>query len=200
MAAEARTPSQRARRSRIIEVAVELLEEREYEQIQIREVAEQADSALATVYRYFPSKELLYAYALIHWGQGFEARVSGQNKTIRTDAERLRLVLRRTARAYGRNPNFYKLTMLLEVTTDPAAREVYSGYTERYDRVIRGLLRDVGPREREAIALLSTSLLGGLLRKWSSGRMPLRRALELIDDAVAVIFSEEPTPAELADL
>lgn len=198
MAAEARTPSQHARRSRIIEVAAHLLDEREYEQIQIREVAEQADSALATVYRYFPSKELLYAYALISWGDTFEARVRGQNKTLSTDAERLRLVLRRTARAYGAHPNFYKLTMLLEVTTDTAARAVFAGYSERYDRIIRDLLRDVGPREREAIALLGTSLLGGLLRKWSSGAMPLRRVLDHIDDAIAVIFDENPAPPPAA--
>ena len=37
--APARTPSQLARRERIVEAATRLLEEREYERIQIREVA-----------------------------------------------------------------------------------------------------------------------------------------------------------------
>ncbi|WP_153347726.1 TetR/AcrR family transcriptional regulator [Nocardia aurantia] len=59
--AEARTTSQRARRARIIDAAIPLLTEREFDQIQIREVADGADVALTTVYRYFPSKELLFA-------------------------------------------------------------------------------------------------------------------------------------------
>ncbi|MFD7131128.1 TetR/AcrR family transcriptional regulator [Streptomyces sp. NPDC059894] len=184
--AKARTPSQRARRDSILRAAIRLLEEREYEQIQIREVAENAGVALATVYRYFPSKELLYAEALVTWGETFEARVRGQNRKPVGDAARLRAVLRRTVRAYGRYPNFYRLTMLLEVTADPAAREVFRGYTESFERILAESLTDTAEREREVFVLLFTSLLGGLLRKWSTGSLPLRRSLEYIDDAVSL--------------
>ena len=70
----ARTPSQVARRDRIIRAATELLEEREYERIQIRHVAEAASVALGTLYRYFPSKEQLYAEVLLTWSESFETR------------------------------------------------------------------------------------------------------------------------------
>nr|WP_285710262.1 TetR/AcrR family transcriptional regulator [Microtetraspora sp. NBRC 16547] len=171
-----------------MKAAISFLEEREYEKIQIREVAESADVALATVYRYFPSKELLYVHALCTWGETFESKVRGQNRNLNSDAARMRALLRRTVRAYGRYPHFYKLTMLLEVTTDAAAREVFQGYTARFERMLGELLVDTAERDREVIMILSTSLLGGLLRKWSAGSLSLRRVLEHIDDATAIVF------------
>ena len=47
--AEARTPSQLARRERIVAAATELLDEREYERIQIRDVADAASVARVEV-------------------------------------------------------------------------------------------------------------------------------------------------------
>ena len=69
--AAARTPSQLARRERIVAAATELLDERDYDRIQIRDVAEQADVALGTLYRYFPSKQQLYAEVLVTWSAAF---------------------------------------------------------------------------------------------------------------------------------
>ena len=76
-ASPARTPSQVARRERIIRAATELLEEREYERIQIRHVADAASVALGTLYRYFPSKEQLYAEVLLTWSESFEHAGAG---------------------------------------------------------------------------------------------------------------------------
>src|SRR3954447_16261722 len=58
---------QLARRQRIVESALRALESREYEQIQIRDVALTAEVALGTLYRYFSSKEHLYAAVLQEW-------------------------------------------------------------------------------------------------------------------------------------
>src|SRR3954468_1409112 len=48
--------SQLARRERILEAAMELAAEGGYDAVQMREVAERADVALGTLYRYFPSR------------------------------------------------------------------------------------------------------------------------------------------------
>src|SRR5919108_352324 len=72
-------PSQRARRDRIVVAATELLAEVGYEAVQMRDVAERADVALGTLYRYFSSKEHLYAAALVAWSSdyGQPRRVAG---------------------------------------------------------------------------------------------------------------------------
>ncbi|GLX02673.1 TetR/AcrR family transcriptional regulator [Microtetraspora sp. NBRC 16547] len=188
--AEARTASQRARRERILAMAVEMLDEREYEQIQIREVAEASEVALATLYRYFPSKEQLYAHALIEWGKPFESKVLAQSLRATTDADRLRAVLKRTARAYARHPYFYKLITVLEVTTDVAAREVFAGYARSFTNIVQGLLHDTDPRDVALVALVAQSVLGQQLREWSLGRLTLRTVLDNLDAAVTILFGK----------
>jgi AcrR family transcriptional regulator len=56
--------SQVARRERILDAAVALASEGGYDAVQMREVAERADVALGTLYRYFPSKVHLLVSAL----------------------------------------------------------------------------------------------------------------------------------------
>jgi AcrR family transcriptional regulator len=56
--------AQRERRRRILEAAVGLASEGGFEQMQMRAVAERADVALGTLYRYFPSKIHLLVSAL----------------------------------------------------------------------------------------------------------------------------------------
>src|SRR3954452_5729150 len=60
----AETPSQRARRERILTAALDLATEGGFDAVQMREVADRADVALGTLYRYFPSKVHLLVSAL----------------------------------------------------------------------------------------------------------------------------------------
>jgi AcrR family transcriptional regulator len=61
------TAAQVRRREAAIDQALRDLATRDYESIQMREIAERAGIALATLYRYFPSKEYLFAVALERW-------------------------------------------------------------------------------------------------------------------------------------
>jgi AcrR family transcriptional regulator len=65
-AAAVRTPpaSQLARRERILDAAIELASDGGYDAVQMREVADRADVALGTLYRYFPSKDHLLVSAM----------------------------------------------------------------------------------------------------------------------------------------
>jgi AcrR family transcriptional regulator len=65
-AAVVRTPpaSQLARRERILDAAVELAVDGGYDAVQMREVADRAEVALGTLYRYFPSKVHLLVSAM----------------------------------------------------------------------------------------------------------------------------------------
>ena len=64
----------RARRDQIVAAAMAALKEHDYDQIQMRDVADRADVALGTLYRYFSSKEHVYAAVLTAWGSGALAR------------------------------------------------------------------------------------------------------------------------------
>ena len=117
---------QRKRRQRIIEAAVELLADGEYETIQVRDVAERAGTSLGTLYRYFSSKEHLYAAAILEWSSNFS--LPGRKRPQRraqTDEERLRQLMARTIRALERQPQMMRAQMILENSNDPNAKALY---------------------------------------------------------------------------
>src|SRR5271170_8060176 len=56
-----------ARRERILVTALNLIRGPSGVSVQMRDVAEKADVALGTLYRYFPSRQELLAYAYERW-------------------------------------------------------------------------------------------------------------------------------------
>ena len=64
-AREQLTANQAARRTRVLEAAIELASEGGYDAVQMRDVATRAQVALGTIYRYFSSKDELLAAAFV---------------------------------------------------------------------------------------------------------------------------------------
>src|SRR5260370_25393013 len=113
--------SQLARRERVIDAAYDLLTTMPYERVQMREVSEESGVAVATVYRYFKSKELLFAHVLVRWVDRFGSRV--QNRPVRglTNEDRLVEVFTRAIRAFQRIPQFFSAFQVVETCPDPEA-------------------------------------------------------------------------------
>ena len=88
--------AQRDRRKRILDATIALASQGGFDAVQMRSVAEQADVALGTLYRYFPSKIHLLVSAL---GREFErAEADTRDKPIPGDTahERVMFLLDRT--------------------------------------------------------------------------------------------------------
>lgn len=97
------TPSQRARQERIVAVALELAGEGGYDAVQMREVAEKADVALGTLYRYFPSKKHLLVAAMGQELTRMRDAVMIQGRRPEDARERLQRVVSGVTDALGRN-------------------------------------------------------------------------------------------------
>ena len=190
----ARTASQHARRERIIAAATALLDERDYDRIQIRDVAEAAGVALGTLYRYFPSKQQLYAEVLVTWSESFDSRVRAQTLRETSDAERLRAALRRTVRAYERHPNFFRLISVFEVSAEPGVADRFATFAGRYSDALADVLVDTAAEDRATIAYLTSTVLGSLLRSWSLRGTPIRHVYDRLDEVVDMIFSGPRQP------
>jgi TetR/AcrR family transcriptional regulator, cholesterol catabolism regulator len=104
-ATSTRTPpaSQRARRERILDAAVELATEGGYEAVQMREVAERADVALGTLYRYFPSKVHLLVSAMGRTFQSLQDSVQISEDAASTPEERVYRVVAAVTRYLARH-------------------------------------------------------------------------------------------------
>src|SRR3954462_7985367 len=119
--------SQLARRERILEAAMELATEGGYDAVQMREVAERADVALGTLYRYFPSKVHLLVAAM---GGTFRTlqesvRVDG---TDGTPQERVYRVVAAVTRYLARHRRLSGAMIRALMSADAgAAREVEEG-------------------------------------------------------------------------
>jgi AcrR family transcriptional regulator len=95
---ETGSAAQRERRTRILDATIALASQGGYDAVQMRAVAEQADVALGTLYRYFPSKIHLLVSAL---GREFErarARLADQPVPGDTPADRVIHVMKATSR------------------------------------------------------------------------------------------------------
>lgn len=73
--AEPTSPRQRARRQSILKVAADIAASTGLERVQMHEVAKSAGVAIATLYRYFPSKTHLFTALMADQIEGFAARV-----------------------------------------------------------------------------------------------------------------------------
>jgi len=69
------TSGQLVRRAKIIEEVIDLIAEVGADAVQMRDVAQRSGVALATVYRYFRSKEHLLAAALEDWQKRLTRRI-----------------------------------------------------------------------------------------------------------------------------
>ena len=140
------------RRNRIVEAAIELLEDGEYDEIQIRDVAHQAGVALGTLYRYFTSKEHLYAAALLEWARSFELQsIAGRPSRGESDQDRIRALLARAVKAFERWPQMLRAEIAIETSADPNARAIFDEFSRRHISVMTAALRDTPEDTAEAI-------------------------------------------------
>jgi AcrR family transcriptional regulator len=103
------------RRKRILAAGLAALDEQDYEQIRISEVAQRAGVALGTLYRYFASKEHLYAVVLQEW----LAHISADDSPAGAFPDRrIRGRVHAVIDAFERQPRFFKLLMLLYSSND----------------------------------------------------------------------------------
>jgi AcrR family transcriptional regulator len=184
-------PPHKARRhDRILAAAIELTTEGgSYESIQIRDVAERAGVALATLYRYFPSKEVLYAAALVQWSQDYFRR-SPHNEAS-TDEERLRKFYKSTVRSIERWPQMVRAALVLASSNDPSVRALLEENNRLYSQGTHTAIRDLSDSDREDAILVLDAVYTNATRNWATGRSSIRdverdvlRALDLVFRAV----------------
>ena len=101
--------SQALRRRRIIDAALTLVRQQGHAQTQMREIADVSELALGTVYRYFPSKEVLLASVFEVWCEGYWETL-GIAAEGQANVDRLIDLARRSLQAYVDERNI--LTMI----------------------------------------------------------------------------------------
>jgi AcrR family transcriptional regulator len=180
---ESLTPAQQQRRARILQAGADLLAVRQYDNIQMKDVAERAGVALGTLYRYFASKEHFFSAVMVQWAASLQRQIGRHPLQGDTNAERLYDVFQRAVRAFQRQPQFYRVIMMMQASADPFAAEfteqLSRGTLETFSGALQGLPDDVAL----GIVAVSEAVLDTSLRSWAMGRTPISAVYEALKTA-----------------
>ncbi len=183
---------QLARRQRIVRAALRALANSDYDQVKISEIARDSGVALGTLYRYFASKEHLFAAVFVEWQGALKKKLEKENPRGETEAERLRDVFHRTIRAFQLQPQFYRVVMMLNATTDTYAADLYQSVSANFRDTVQ--MAFTGPFDADHQAIFGTvnSVLDGSLRTWVMNRATIQDVYANVDNAIRLIYEYCP--------
>lgn len=188
--------AQRERRKRILDATYELAKSGGFDAVQMRAVAEQADVALGTLYRYFPSKIHLLVSAL---GRQFdEAALRLHDREIPgdTQAERVLYVLKRMARGMQGDPKLTEaLTRAFMFADSSVANEIHvvgMAMTSIVTHAMHGGVPadDAVTAEDVAIARVIGDVWLSALVAWVTGRSTAAETASHMETAVHLILRD----------
>jgi AcrR family transcriptional regulator len=188
--------AQRDRRKRILDATYDLATEGGFDAVQMRAVAEQADVALGTLYRYFPSKIHLLVSAL---GRQFEetaVRLNEREIPGDTQADRVLYVLKRMARGMQGDPKLTEaLTRAFMFADSSVANEIHvvgMSMTSIVTHAMHGGVPAEGSITDEDVAV--ARVLGDVwlsaLVAWVTGRSTAAETAAHMDTAIHLILRD----------
>jgi len=187
--------AQRDRRRRILDATVSLASKGGFDAVQMRAVAELADVALGTLYRYFPSKIHLLVSALARQFEETEANLGRRAIPGDDPADRVAYVLTRATRGMQRDPNLTEaLTRAFMFADSTVAGEIHVvglKLTAMLNRALQGdaYVEGTEPTDREiAVARVISDVWLAALVSWVTGRTTAEEVSEHLETAVELIL------------
>jgi TetR/AcrR family transcriptional regulator, cholesterol catabolism regulator len=182
------THAQQARRDRIVDAGLALLAARDFDRIQVKDVAEAANVALGTLYHYFSSKDHLFAEVLVRWAGTLRTNISRNPLRGATDAQRLTQVINRSVRAFQRQPSLARLVATLETSADPFATEILSRLAQTTNDIYVEAIHDLDPETAQRVVTVVDAVLASRLRSWVAGRMSITTVTDDLADAIGLLL------------
>ncbi|MCX4091590.1 TetR/AcrR family transcriptional regulator [Nocardia sp. alder85J] len=183
---------QQARRQRIIDAATELLYQQPYDQIQIRDIAKAANVALGTLYRYFTSKEHLYAVTLGSWSAPSQAPSPARRATAE---RRLRAKIHLIVAAFQKYPHFFTMQLTLQASTDPLVKQLLTEHQTAQSRWMVSDLEILGPKRAAELADMIFAITHAVLLRAAYLDRPIN-AKSFIGDKFVDLIAPELAAAE----
>ncbi|HVU61542.1 MAG TPA: TetR family transcriptional regulator [Mycobacteriales bacterium] len=185
--------AQVARRERILDAAVGLASEGGYDAVQMREVAERAEVALGTLYRYFPSKVHLLVSALGRTFQQLRDSVpAGANGT---PEERTYRVVAHVTRFLAKNRRLSGAMVRALMSAEADAAQEVEAVGDILVGFIAGAAHDVGATPTDVDAL-HAHIIGKVwlidVVTFLSGRMTVSQVLEDLEATIALVMTSSP--------
>jgi AcrR family transcriptional regulator len=186
--------AQRERRTRILDATVALAREGGFDAVQMREVADKAEVALGTLYRYFPSKIHLLVSALSREFDQVETISRTHKVPGDTPYDRVMFVLERTTRTLQRDPllteALTRAFMFADSSVKDEIHEVGMKLTALIGRTMTGELDHEPTQDEEDIVRVIGDVWLASLVGWVTGRQQAKDVLRSMDTAVRLLLKK----------
>jgi TetR/AcrR family transcriptional regulator, cholesterol catabolism regulator len=176
------TSRQLIRRAKIIEVVIEQIGEVGAEAVQMRDVARRSGVALATVYRYFSSKDHLLAAALEDWQKRLTRRImTSSGPAVQDPLSAILDYLRRALRAFNRNPAMAALMHQMMTSTVPEAQAAMDEMNRTNGDMFNRLLDGVAPEEIPNVGFGINAALSSAVTGMLTDNLTLEEAMRRVE-------------------
>ena len=192
------SPEQQERRRRLIDAAFELGAEGGYEAVQMRDVSVTANVALATIYRYFASKDDLLAAAMTEWTARLRDRVAQSPPRGTTAADQMVSVLHRACKAMERQPKLSEALVRALSSADAGVRESGAEVQRQIASMGDGILVDLDPQVRADILAALGHVWYSTLVSWANGRRDFASVMTELERATRVLITPYEREAQTA--
>ena len=184
------SPVQRERRTRILDATIALASRGGFEAVQMRAVAEQADVALGTLYRYFPSKIHLLVCALAREFERADAAMASNPVAGDTPADRVVQVLRTMTRGLQDDQHLTEALTRAFMFADRSARHELNGVGLLLVRMLTRAMDPDGAATDDdaAVARVIGDVWLAALMAWVTGRSSAEDTSAHMERAVRLIL------------
>ena len=183
--------AQRDRRKRILDATLALASKGGYDAVQMRAVAERADVALGTLYRYFPSKIHLLVSALARELERVRERTERIPLPGDTPYERLMFILDRITKGLQRDPQLTEAMTRAFMFADASAAAEVDTVGRLMDRMIARALTDDEPTEEQlAISRVISDVWLANLVAWVTRRASATDVADRLELTIALLLGE----------
>jgi AcrR family transcriptional regulator len=177
------------RRQRIIEAAIELGTEGGYDAVHMRVVAERAGVALATVYRYFESKDHLLSAAVAEWTSQLQNRLARSPAQGNNPVEQLVDVLRRASRALERRPMLTSAFTRALAAPDPGVAAAALEVRAQIGSITAPILAGLSDCEVDDIVSVLAHVWNSALMNFANGRTPVSSIGDELESAARLMLA-----------
>jgi len=184
--------AQRDRRKRILDATLALASKGGWEAVQMRAVAERADVALGTLYRYFPSKIHLLVSALARELARVQERTSRLPMPGETPYERLMFIIGRITKALQRDPQLTEAMTRAFMFADASAAAEVDTVGRLMDRMFARAMTEEEPNEEQlAIARVISDVWLSNLVAWVTRRASATDVSDRLELTISLLLGHK---------
>ncbi|CRK59610.1 Transcriptional regulator, TetR family [Alloactinosynnema sp. L-07] len=183
--------AQRDRRKRILDATIALASKGGFEAVQMRAVAEKADVALGTLYRYFPSKIHLLVTGLARELERGTERMDRATIPGATPYERVLFVLGRVTRAMQRDPHLTEAMTRAFMFADASAAAEVDTVGKLMDRMFGHAMHDEPTEEDMAVARVIADVWLSNLVAWVTRRATANDVAARLELTVRLLLGKD---------